>query len=286
MHSITITQGRLHLAARIAGDPSKPGLMLLHGWPQSGRIFERVIDRLGADNFVIAFDLPGIGESRGLPPSAEKVALAGILLSAAEGAGCRRTIVAGIDVGGMIAYATAHAYGARVAGAVIIDAALPGLHPWQKLMADPANWHMAFHALPGMAEKLVQGRERAYFDHFFDALAGRRPLSEMYREAFTAAYARPEALTAGFEWFRAMQADAAANILRRRLMTPLLYLRSDAAGVGTEDFVAGLKTMNAENVINGVIRDSGLFSPLEAPDQLIHYLQTFRTRCDTLRRAA
>jgi hypothetical protein len=37
------------------------------------------------------------------------------------------------------------------------------------VLANPYIWHFAFHAIPGLPERLVQGNQRAYFDYFFDA---------------------------------------------------------------------------------------------------------------------
>ena len=79
MRNITIRSGGMELAVRAAGDSRKPALVLLHGWRHSGQLFDPAIDKLGEDGFVLAFDLPGIGGSRGAPPSAEKHVLADVL---------------------------------------------------------------------------------------------------------------------------------------------------------------------------------------------------------------
>jgi pimeloyl-ACP methyl ester carboxylesterase len=51
------------VAVRLAGDPGKPPLLLIHGFPSSSVSFRNVIDRLAQDCFVIAPDLPGFGGS-------------------------------------------------------------------------------------------------------------------------------------------------------------------------------------------------------------------------------
>jgi pimeloyl-ACP methyl ester carboxylesterase len=67
------TQHRLHLsggtelAVVTAGDPAKPALLLLHGFPSSARSFRRVIPVLAETAYVIAPDLPGFGRSDVLP---------------------------------------------------------------------------------------------------------------------------------------------------------------------------------------------------------------------------
>jgi pimeloyl-ACP methyl ester carboxylesterase len=120
----------------------------------------------------VALDLPEIGDSRGAPASSEKTVLADIALTAAEGAGARDIVVAGLDVGGMIAFAAARDHGARLSGAIVMNTVIPGLEPWSEIISDPRIWHFAFHALPDLPETLVRGHERLYFDFFTDFLSG------------------------------------------------------------------------------------------------------------------
>lgn len=51
------------LAVRLAGDPRRPALLLLHGFPSSSTSFRDVMDVLARDCFVVAPDLPGFGIS-------------------------------------------------------------------------------------------------------------------------------------------------------------------------------------------------------------------------------
>ncbi|MCW1912715.1 alpha/beta hydrolase [Luteolibacter sp. GHJ8] len=48
---------------REAGDPAKPAILLLHGFPSSSHMFRDLIPELSADFHVIAPDLPGFGFS-------------------------------------------------------------------------------------------------------------------------------------------------------------------------------------------------------------------------------
>lgn len=50
-----------------AGDASKPAILLLHGTPNSARMFREVVPALARSAYVIAPDLPGHGESEALP---------------------------------------------------------------------------------------------------------------------------------------------------------------------------------------------------------------------------
>jgi len=266
----------LKLGVLSAGDRNKPALVLLHGWPQSKDVWDAVIDDLASDHFVLAFDLPEIGDSRGAPRSAEKKELARIVLGAAEQAGARSIVVAGFDVGGMVAYAAARDHAQRIAGAVIMNTVLPGLDPWDAVLADPRVWHFAFHKIPALPELLVAGHQRAYFDFFTEVLVGNKPaVTERHRSAFARAYERPEALAAGFDWYRALAADAERNRQRKDIDVPLLYLRGDADGGSPDKYLPALKDAGAKRVTGGVLPRSGEVAPLEAPEALTRALRTF-----------
>ncbi len=51
----------------VAGNPSNPAILLLHGLPNSSRNFRNIIPRLSDTCFVIAPDLPGFGQSDVIP---------------------------------------------------------------------------------------------------------------------------------------------------------------------------------------------------------------------------
>ena len=276
MKTIRHANHGVEIALQMAGAASRPALLLLHGWPHSHALYEPVIGELAERFLVLAPDLPEIGESRGAPPSAEKTVLADLLIGAAEQAGPRDIIVAGIDVGGMIAFAAARDHGARIRAAVVANTVIPGLDPWEKLLADPRIWHFAFHAIPELPETMVQGRQRPYFDYFTDVLAGNREaVTKDYRDRFAAAYARPEALKAGFDWYRALATDAKHNARPTAIDTPLLYLRGDADGRSPDDYAPGLRQAGVRELTTAVLKGCGEFAPLEAPRAFVEALVRF-----------
>jgi len=276
---IVAKAGGVEIAARSTGDASMPALILLHGWPQSSRAFERVLPELGTDHFVLAFDLPGIGASRGALPSAEKKAIAGALLDAAEHLGAKDILFAGYDVGGMIAYAAARDHSDRISGAMVMNTVLPGIAPWEQILNDPRIFHFALHALPALPEILVTGRQRQYFDFFYDFMAGdKAAITEEARNEYAAAYQRPESLKTGFDWYRAMAGDAERNSHRKEIEVPILYVRGDADGRRPDDYLPPIREMGAQN-IEGKIISGGEYVAEEAPEQLIAAIRGFRRRC-------
>jgi hypothetical protein len=52
-----------------------------------------------------------------------------------------------------------------------MDVVIPGIPPWENVVRNPSIWHFGFHAIHRLPEILVGGKELAYFDFFYEALA-------------------------------------------------------------------------------------------------------------------
>ena len=98
--------GEVELFARTGGDPAKPALLLLHGYPQTHAIWHRVAQRLAADFSLVIPDLRGYGDSSkpiaaaGSDPTHalySKRAMAADMAALMNGLGHRRFLVAGHD---------------------------------------------------------------------------------------------------------------------------------------------------------------------------------------------
>jgi pimeloyl-ACP methyl ester carboxylesterase len=248
----------------------------LHGWPLCSAVWSPAIESLSQEHFVLAFDLPGTGKSAGEPVPTLKTDIAKVIIAGAEAAGARNMIVVGVDVGGMIAFAAARDFGDRLVGAVIMNTAVPGLSPWEELLANPRIWHFAFHQTSGLPEALVSGRERPYFDFFLDALAGdKAKIGEAFRQACVEQYSTAMALRTGFDWYRAMPQDAEHNATSKRIDTPILYLRGDADQRPTEPYIEGLRKAGVNRLRGKTIARSGELLSIEAPEPFVAALLDF-----------
>ncbi len=63
------TVSGLRIFVRESGDPSKPTILLLHGFPTSSHMFRDLIPLLSDRFHVLAFDYPGMGYSEAPAPS-------------------------------------------------------------------------------------------------------------------------------------------------------------------------------------------------------------------------
>jgi pimeloyl-ACP methyl ester carboxylesterase len=272
----TITVDGAELFVEESGDGGAPALVLLHGWPEDHSAWSAVVERAAARFRCLAFDLPGIGRSTLPEPNGDKRYLAGLLRGALERLGVERCSLVGQDAGGMVAAAWLREDPSAIDRAVIMDTAIPGIPPWQEVLANPYVWHFAFHAIPALPERLVAHEPRAYFDFFFDAITAHpEALTDADRDRYVAAYARPEALRQGFELYRAFWGDSAANTDRVEVDAPLLYLRGDAEGGDLDAYLAGFRAAGFTAVEGGRIPDAGHFAPEENPAAVWAALDAF-----------
>ena len=273
-----VEAGRCSIHVAEAGAPGAAPVLFLHGWPQSWRAWRPVMELAGRQVRAVAIDLPGIGESAGGPADGSKRELAGVVHSVIEALGLRGPTLVGHDVGGMVTYSFLRRY-QDLARAVIMDVVIPGLGPWDEVLRNPYIWHFGFHAVPGLPERLVQGRQADYFGYFYEVLSpDPEKITKQARAAYEAAYASDSALSAGFSWYRSFRQDAIDN--RRpgalqRISTPLLYLRGEHESGDIGAYVAGFKDAGVAAVSQGVISGAGHFAPEEQPAQTWRLISGF-----------
>jgi len=144
----------------------------------------------------------------------------------AKSLGASKIRVVGHDIGLMVAYAYAAQFPAEVEKLVLMDAFLPGVGGWEAVYNNPSIWHFRFNG--PTPEALVRGRERMYFEHFWNDFAADRARSvpDADRRAYTAAYSRPGRMHAGWTDFQSFVVTAKdfAELSQTRLTIPVLVI--------------------------------------------------------------
>lgn len=84
----TVTAGDASLHVVEAGDAQADPVLFLHGWPQSWRAWQPVMQLASQRVHAIAIDLPGIGESTGEATDGTKRAVAARVHALVEAMGC------------------------------------------------------------------------------------------------------------------------------------------------------------------------------------------------------
>ncbi len=165
---VTVVGSSLHVVE--TGDPEGAPFLFLHGWPESWHSWRQIMALASRQVRAIAIDLPGIGESTGDPTDGSKRQLATAVHGLVEAMGLRNLTLVGQDVGGMVTYAYLRMF-SDLRRAVIMDVVIPGIDPWEQVLRNPYLWHFAFHSIPELPERLVQGHQGEYFDYFYDAIS-------------------------------------------------------------------------------------------------------------------
>ena len=213
---------KLHYLTSGHGAP----LLLLHGYAETSLMWRPLMPSLAERFTVIAPDLPGIGDSAipadGLDMKAAAVRIHALMSSL----GFQKAEVVGHDIGLMVAYAYAAMYPAETSKLVVMDAFLPGVAGWEAVYNNPGIWHFRFNG--PTPEALVRGRERIYFDYFWNDFAAdkTRSIPEADRKAYAAAYARPGRMKAGWAYFVSFNQAAKdfAQLARTPLTMPVLAI--------------------------------------------------------------
>ena len=221
-HTADIDGVKLHYTSGGHG----AALILLHGYAETSRMWTPILPLLGEKFTVIAPDLPGIGESS-IPVDGLDMKTAAIRIHAlARSLGVEKARVVGHDIGLMVAYAYAAQFPAEVEKLVVMDAFLPGVEGWEAVYNNPGIWHFRFNG--PTPEALVQGRERTYFEHFWNNFAAdkTRSIPEADRKAYTEAYSRPGRMRAGWAYFVSFQQAAKdfAKLSQNKLTMPVLAI--------------------------------------------------------------
>jgi pimeloyl-ACP methyl ester carboxylesterase len=264
---------KLHYLIAGKGEP----VIVLHGYAQTGHMWRPLIEELAKTRTVIAPDLRGFGQSAKPSGGYDKKSMAQDIHALAVSLGYKKIGIAGHDIGLMVAYAYAAQYPAEVDRIALLDAFLPGIGDTTNLFLLRDLWHFHFYGETPL--KLVKGRERIYFEHFWNDFAAdpKKSVSEADRRFYASAYAQPGAMRAGFEVFKAFDQDAKdfAELAETKLKMPMLVLTGEKA---SGEFLIQQARMVADNVDGVVIKGSGHWLMDEARDQVVPKLVSFFSR--------
>jgi pimeloyl-ACP methyl ester carboxylesterase len=269
-HFVEANGVRIHYLSAGKGDP----VILLHGYTESSHMWLPLMAKLAQDHLVIAPDLRGFGQS-GLPDGPyTKSVMAQDVHALVTGLGIKSAKIVGHDIGLMVAYAYAAQYPQEVSKIVLMDAFLPGVGNWKDVWLLRDLWHFHFYGETPLA--LVKGRERTYFEHFWNDFAAdkTKSLSEADRKFYSSEYAKPGHMRAGFEVFRAFPQDAVefAEYMKKPLTMPMLVLTGEKA---SGEFLIQQARLVDTNVEGVVIKHSGHWLMEEATAEVLPKLVNF-----------
>ncbi len=197
-----VRSGDLRVNVATAGDG--PPVVLLHGFPDSWRLWRHQIDALAASGHrVIAPDLRGFGESdrpSGVAAYAIDL-LIGDVVSVYADAGVERAALVGHDWGAALAWQIAMRRPDLVDRLAVLSVGHFGAMAGAGLAQRRLSWYMLWFQFPGVAEEVFPRHDWRFYREWAsgDVPAGENPEVERH----IAGLSRPGALTAALNWYRA-----------------------------------------------------------------------------------
>ena len=196
------------LNVAVAGDPGKPAVLLLHGFPESHRTWREVAPRLADEFFLVMPDQRGFaGSDR--PQDVDDYqadTLVDDIFALADALAVERFALVGHDWGGAISWAAALRNDPRLTRLAIINAPHPVI--FQKSLIEDADQRAASEYItafrvPGF-EKVV---EHEGFEWFFDRTFAKHvdlsKIPESEKRQYIAEWAQPGGFGAMLNWYRA-----------------------------------------------------------------------------------
>ena len=253
---------------------SGPPIVLLHGFPQTGRCWRGVASRLATGHRVLVPDLPGYGRS-GRPEAFDAATLARTITAFMAAAEAPRATVVGHDWGGGIAYRIAGSHPDALDRLVVVNS------PYRELDLK-RGWYMLAFNLPVLPELAFTASRGRIVDLFLrvgaaqpDAFDGESLAA--YRRALRPLDRRRNALA----YYRTVTRHALLRAAGRRSGTPPGRIGCPAMIVwGADDPALPVR------LVDGIARDIpharietlpgiGHFVPEEAPGQLARLIADF-----------
>lgn len=269
-HFAEVNGVRLHYFIGGQGNP----VVLLHGYAETGHMWLPLMPLLAKNHTVIVPDLRGAGNSSKPDSGYDKKNMAVDIHDLTSSLGFDRASIVGHDIGLMVAYAYAAQFPQATERVVLMDAFLPGIGNWKDVWLMRDLWHFHFYGEVPLA--LVNGRERIYFEHFWNDFAAdpHHSIPEADRRFYAEAYAQPGGMRAGFEYFRNFERDAKdfAQLSATPLSMPVLVLTGEKA---SGNFLIEQTKLVASNVQGQVVMGSGHWLMEEAPQAVIPAIIAF-----------
>lgn len=195
------------LNVALAGDPSNPAVILLHGFPESHRTWREIAPRLQDRFFLVMPDQRGFAGSD-LPQDVEEYRtdkLIDDIFALADALSLENFALVGHDWGGAIAWGTALRGDRRLTRLAIINAPHPVI--FQKSLIESAEQRAASQYISAfrspMFEKAVESMGyEALFEKSFSRHVDLALIPEAERRQYIADWSQPGAMTAMLNWYR------------------------------------------------------------------------------------
>jgi pimeloyl-ACP methyl ester carboxylesterase len=278
------------LTVALAGDPSRPAVIFLHGFPESHRTWREIAPRLENDLFLVMPDQRGFAASE--QPQEVGAYKSEILVedifALADALSLERFALVGHDWGGAIAWAAALRKDRRLTRLGIVNAPHPVI--FQKSLIESAeqraaSQYMNMFKLPGAAKLIEQMGYEAFFEKTFGTNVDLATIPEAEKRQYIAEWSQPGTMKAMLNWYRASKLIIPPPSItvplpewvlgafpKVEVPTLVVWAMKDTAVLPLQ--LDGLDRLVEELTIV-LIPDAGHFVPWQAPGEVAAALRPF-----------
>jgi pimeloyl-ACP methyl ester carboxylesterase len=263
----------LHLREAGEGDP----LLLLHGWPQHGGMWDPLLGELSERHRVLVPDLRGFGRSEAPPGDYGKHALAADVLALMDAEGIERAAVVGHDWGGWIAWLLALEHPQRVERFAALDVPPPRREGTASLRRLPLQLLFGSYqyviSTPMIGERFVRSPDN--IRRFIKGASTRAVAPELVDD-YARATSKPGSVEASVALYRTFLVREVPRILtgsytERKVTVPGLVVMGEESGI--------VKAFGMPAPEPGVdvraLPGAGHFIVDEAPEEVLALLRPF-----------
>ena len=275
--------------ARWGGNPKGTPLLLLHGFPQTHVMWERVADELAPHHFLVLADLRGYGDS-GKPATrddhsqASKREMARDMVEVMAALGHRQFVLCGHDRGARVAHRLALDHPQAVRKLALLDIA-PTLDMYESTdMVFARHYYHWFHLIQPapLPETMIGGNCRLYLHTKLGGWGGRgidfiepQALAEYER-----CFCRAETIHAACEDYRAsagidLDHDRASRAAGAKIVCDTLVLWGERGIIGKLWDPLAVWQAQCALPVQGRALPSGHFIPEERPAETAQALLQF-----------
>jgi haloacetate dehalogenase len=285
--------GDVELFARTGGNPSGPPVLLLHGYPQTHVMWQRVAQGLAKDFSLVIPDLRGYGDStKPLPAQTpeldhaqhSKRAMATDMAALMRSLGHTRFAVVGHDRGGRVAHRLALDHPALVERLAVFDIT-PTLDMYEATEVRFATWyyHWFFLIQPAPLPERMIGGDPSFYLRWTLGGWGSHGLAFIEPEAlaeYERCFSRADAIHAACEDYRAsasidLEHDRASRAAGEKVACDMLVLWGERGVVGRLFEPLAVWQAQCSAHVGGQAMAAGHFIAEELPDETAGHLVTF-----------
>ncbi|AFT69041.1 CFTR inhibitory factor, Cif [Alloalcanivorax dieselolei B5] len=261
---------------------SGPLVYLVHGFGQGWYEWHQLMPELAKQFTVVAPDLPGLGQSA-VPTSYRATDVAPLLYKLAlQFSGGKKFDLVAHDIGIWNTYPMLVQHQDNIRRVVYMEAPIPddSIYSFPAFTPEGESlvWHFSFFAAnQRLAETLITGKERVFFEHFIKEHATNKDVfTPELLDLYAQSYAKPHTLNAAFEYYRVLNQGVLDNkeLSKTKITIPALAIGGGGHG-GMGKYQIDMMKRFATDVTGQVLPGCGHWLPEECAAPLNNAVTNF-----------